>query len=53
MARSQGEDDRLVILHCFQSISMAIQRGNAAMLSARVETLDQQVDGVQEEEERN
>ena len=49
MARSQGEDDSQVILHCLQRMSMAIQRGNSAMLAARVDTLDQEVDGVQED----
>ena len=49
MARSQGEDDGQVILHCFQRISMAIQRGNAAMMAARMDTLHQEVDGIQED----
>ena len=49
MARSQGEDDSQVILHCFQRISMAIQRGNSSMMAARMDTVHQEVDGVQED----
>ena len=33
MARAQGEDDSAVVLHTFQRLSLAIQRGNAAMLA--------------------
>ena len=49
MARTQGEDDSQVTLHCYQRISMAIQRGNASMLAARMPTVHQEVDGVQED----
>ena len=33
----------------FNLTILAIQRGNSSMLAARVETLDQEVDGVQED----
>ena len=48
MARAQGEDDSAVVLHTFQRLSLAIQRGNATMLASRLETIHQEVDGIQE-----
>ena len=51
MARAHGDEDSVVIGHTFQKMSLAIQRGNASMLAARLVTVDQQVDGIQEVEE--
>ena len=50
MARSQGEEDSQVIGHTFQRVLVAIQRGNAGILAARLITVDQGVDGIQEED---
>ena len=49
MARAHGDKDSMVIGHTFQGMSLAIQRGNASMLVTRLTTVDQQVDGNQEE----
>ena len=47
MANSRGENPKEVALHTFQRLGITLQRGNAAMLARRVETLDMQIDGLE------
>ena len=48
MARSNREDPSQIIAFTFQKVAMAIQKGNAACLAARMPTVDQGTDGIQD-----
>ena len=47
MAATRGEETKELELHTYQRLGIGLQRGNAAMLARRMETLHTVVDGIE------